>query len=538
MKKTCTFFVLFILFVLLCGNEVHAAKEKKIKSIAFKKYEKTLTIEKGQALQLKVKITPKKATNKKLKWKSSKKKVVSVDQKGVIKGKKKGKSTITVQTTDGTGLKLKLKVTVGYKIQSIAFSNVEELAELEVGETCKLRTMIVPSNASNRNLEWTSSNDAIATVDSKGNVTGKSNGVVRISARTTDGTNKKISTTITVVTKMKSVKLSLKAKSAYCTALNQYAVYMKKGAKCSIETEIKPVTTTNKALVWSSSNPKVATVSYDGKVQAVGIGVTFITAQSTDGSEKKDTFTIYVSRLKKEDCKYVSHRGLCEKAPDNSRSAIELALKSGFDAVEFDVWKTIDNQFAVTHDESLLETCGVDVKVTELTLPQAMSYRIITGNNIDTYTQEYIPSLEQILMLAKSYPEKELYIELKQPISQEVLQSLVDMLTIYEVKDRVTIISFYKENIKILKTMTDEEGAVLSMQFLINEPNDEAVQFCLDNQVDMSVKYNCINEEQVEQLHENELKLNMWGIPNFLTAHHMIHTMKVDMVTLDHKFFE
>lgn len=537
MRKHYFIYVLVVIVLcLMCGREVEA--EKKITSISFKKYEKTLTIEKGEKKKLKVKITPKKASNKELKWTSNKKKIVSVTSKGEITGKKKGKATITVRTTDGSKLKLKLKVIVGVKVDSIVFSNREELNELVVGKTFQLKTLILPLDTSNKNLEWSSSDEEIAVVDSKGNVTGKSNGVVKITARTTDGTNKQISTTITVVTKVKSVKASLKSKSAYCTALNQYAVYAKTNTKFTVESEIKPETATNKTLEWTSSNPKVATVSADGKVQTLSCGVALITASATDGSEEKDTFTVYVGRLKKEDCKFIAHRGRSEKAPDNSRTAIELALQSQFDYVELDVWKTIDDQFVVTHDESLLETCGFDAKVTELTLSQVTSYRIISGNNVDVYCNEYIPSLGQILFMAQSYPDKHLYIELKHGMSQEMLQSLLDLIDTYEMRNRVTILTFNQENIITLRSMSDSGGDVLPMQYLNDTPDDAVIQFCLDYHVGLGAKYNSISEQQIGTLQQNELEVNVWGVPNFLTVCHMVNTMKVDAVTTDYMFFE
>ncbi len=538
MKKYGLYIMVALMLCMMCNQKAEAAKDKKIKSIAFKRYQNTLTIEKGESLELKVKITPKKATNRNLKWKSSKKKIVSVDSKGVIKGRKKGNSIITVQTTDGTKLKLKLKVTVGTKIDSIAFSNTQELTELVLGERIRLQTEILPVDASNKTLVWTSSDESIATVDSKGNVTPKANGVVKITAMTTDGTYKKISITLPVVTKMKSLAISLKAKSAYCTALNQYAVYMKKGTKFSMDYEIKPETTSNKTLKWMSSNPLVATVLPDGKVQALGVGVTVITAQATDGSEKKDTFTVYVGALNKQDCNFVAHRGWSEKAPDNSLASISLALQSEFDYVEFDIWKTIDDQFVVSHDESLIDSCGVDVKVTELTLLQAMSYKIIYGKNSDVYLNEYIPSLEQILALAKDYPDKHLNIELKHVMSQEVLQNLLDLLIVYEMQDRVSILAFDQENIKTLRLLTASQKDVLSMQYLVNVPNDEVMQFCMDYNVGLGVKYNAISKSQIEILHQNGLMVNVWGVPNFYTVCYMVNNMNVDAITTDYMFFE
>lgn len=62
--------------------------------------EKTVTLNKGQTLQLKIKVTPKNAKNKKVTYKSSNKKIASVTSKGKIKGIKKGTATITVTAKD------------------------------------------------------------------------------------------------------------------------------------------------------------------------------------------------------------------------------------------------------------------------------------------------------------------------------------------------------------------------------------------------------------------------------------------------------
>ena len=227
-----------------------------------------------------------------------------------------------------------------------------------------------------------------------------------------------------------------------------------------------------------------------------------------------------------------------EKAPDNSLASISLALQSEFDYVEFDIWKTIDDQFVVSHDESLIDSCGVDVKVTELTLLQAMSYKIIYGKNSDVYLNEYIPSLEQILALAKDYPDKHLNIELKHVMSQEVLQKLLDLLIVYEMQDRVSILAFDQENIKTLRLLTASQKDVLSMQYLVNVPNDEVMQFCMDYNVGLGVKYNAISKSQIEILHQNGLMVNVWGVPNFYTVCYMVNNMNVDAITTDYMFFE
>ena len=72
---------------------------------------KKITLKKGKKKTIKYTVYPANAVNKKVKFKSSNKKVATVSSKGVIKAKKKGKATITITTVEGN-VKAKIKVTV------------------------------------------------------------------------------------------------------------------------------------------------------------------------------------------------------------------------------------------------------------------------------------------------------------------------------------------------------------------------------------------------------------------------------------------
>ena len=75
------------------------------------KVKKKITLKKGKKKTIKYTVYPANAVNKKVKFKSSNKKVATVSSKGVIKAKKKGKATITIRTVEGN-VKAKIKVTV------------------------------------------------------------------------------------------------------------------------------------------------------------------------------------------------------------------------------------------------------------------------------------------------------------------------------------------------------------------------------------------------------------------------------------------
>lgn len=79
--------------------------------------------------------------------------------------------------------------------------------------------------------------------------------------------------------------------------LDKSNVYLGHGnpSTVSLTATISPTDATNKAIIWSSNNPEIATVDSDGKVTAKGVGITTITASAIDGSGVVGTCTVTVS---------------------------------------------------------------------------------------------------------------------------------------------------------------------------------------------------------------------------------------------------
>lgn len=85
-------------------------KKVAVKSLSLNKTK--LSLKKGKTFQIKATIKPTNATTKALKYSSNNKKIAVVSSKGKITAKKKGSCVITVKTTDGSGIKKKIKITV------------------------------------------------------------------------------------------------------------------------------------------------------------------------------------------------------------------------------------------------------------------------------------------------------------------------------------------------------------------------------------------------------------------------------------------
>ena len=151
----------------------------------------------GQTLLLGKTITPNNATNKNVTWNSSNTQVATVNG-GQVTAISNGTTTITATTSDG-GYISSCVITVNIS-QNIAVTGVSlnmTSTEVIVGDTTQLNAIILPANATNKNVTWTVANGSIATVDNTGKVTGIMAGTTIVTVNTEDG-NKIASCTVTV----------------------------------------------------------------------------------------------------------------------------------------------------------------------------------------------------------------------------------------------------------------------------------------------------------------------------------------------------
>ena len=240
-----------------------------VSASAAKLNKKSISLNVGKTYTLKAS-----GTKGKITWTSSKKSVATVSSKGVVKAKKKGTAVITAKYGKK---KLACKVTVKQPVKSIKLNKTS--ATLKKGKSLTLKATISPSSANSKAVTWTSSKKSVATVSSKGVVKAKKKGAAVITAKYG---KKKLTCKVTVKQPVKSIKL------------NKTSATLKKGKSLTLKATISPSSANNKAVTWSSSNKKVATVSSKGVVKAVGNGTATITVKVKDGSGKKATCKITV----------------------------------------------------------------------------------------------------------------------------------------------------------------------------------------------------------------------------------------------------
>lgn len=178
------------------------ATRKVTKVTNVKLNKKNITLKAGKAYTLKASVSPSKASNKALAWKSSNKSIASVNSKGVVSAKKAGTVTITATAKDGSKKKASCKVTVKKASKSASDKRVSKIIvsskkSVNINGTLQLNVSVQPSGLS-KTFTWKSDNTKIATVSSTGLVKGVSAGTVKITVTTNDKWKDSISVYITV----------------------------------------------------------------------------------------------------------------------------------------------------------------------------------------------------------------------------------------------------------------------------------------------------------------------------------------------------
>lgn len=154
----------------------------------------------GSVQKLKVSVAPATAKDQAVIWKSDNPQVVAVSNKGEVMSLSNGRANITVKAADGSGIEKTVAVTVG-KDQTIPVTSVtitDGDFDLEIGKTKQLTVKVMPENATNQKVSWSSSDRDVASIDASGMVTAKKKGTAKIESVTEDG-GKKASVTVTVL---------------------------------------------------------------------------------------------------------------------------------------------------------------------------------------------------------------------------------------------------------------------------------------------------------------------------------------------------
>ena len=165
------------------------------------------------------------------------------------------------------------------EIPKVAVSGItlnNSTLSLTTGQNFTLQAMLSPSNATNKEVTWESSDAGVAAVSKDGVVTAKKAGKATIVAKAADESGKYASCVVTVTEAKKEVT---------GVTLNKSSLNLGVGGSEVLSATVLPADATNKQVTWLSSTPSVATVSQSGVVTGVKEGTAQISVITADGSK-------------------------------------------------------------------------------------------------------------------------------------------------------------------------------------------------------------------------------------------------------------
>ena len=240
------------------------------------------TVSVGGTLSLQEVLEPANASIQAVTWSSRNEQTARVDQNGVVTGLKRGTATIQVTAADGSGRSGSISITVAQPVSAIVFK--ESGLNLANGQQGTVHVTVLPENANEKGVTYSSTDDTVATVNQTGVVRAISRGECSIIA--TSKSNPEVSAEINVSVVQQVTAITFPGGTVSLPVRTSAQLFW----------QVAPEDATIKDVVFATNNKKVATVDAHGVVTGIARGTATITATATDGSRKKGQVKVTVTQ--------------------------------------------------------------------------------------------------------------------------------------------------------------------------------------------------------------------------------------------------
>lgn len=227
-----------------------------------------LNIKVGEHVKLSATTLPLKTSDGLVHWESDDEYIATIDNKGFVFGVKQGSCVIKAISVDG-GYTAECVVTVEQPVAQLLLA--EHNISLNVGESRKLSATVLPTNADNKSLVWSSSNSEVVTIDENGEIEALQAGNAYIKVVSVDNPSALDSCLVSVVQPTTGITLS-----------HVNYTFNAIGESVQLTATVSPENATNKNVKWASSNESICIVN-NGLVIGVGEGTAVIIATTEDG---------------------------------------------------------------------------------------------------------------------------------------------------------------------------------------------------------------------------------------------------------------
>lgn len=240
------------------------------------------TVGVGGTISLQAEVSPANASIRGVSWRSKNEAILRVDADGNVTGVKRGMAAVEAKALDGSGRTESITLTVTQPVTAVSIREQEVI--LATRQNTYVHASVLPENASERGVVWSSSDESIARVNASGQVQGVSRGECTLIAASKSNPEVTAEIPVRVVQKVTSVTFP------------DGPVSLPKQTTEQLRWQVLPADASIQDVTFTSSNRKVATVDESGVVTGLTRGSAVITATATDGSGKRGQVRVTVTQ--------------------------------------------------------------------------------------------------------------------------------------------------------------------------------------------------------------------------------------------------
>lgn len=221
----------------------------------------------------------------------------------------------------------------------------------------------------------------------------------------------------------------------------------------------------------------------------------------------------------------IAHRGLSSFEKENTMAAFIAGGNHTYYGMECDIHVTKDNVIVVCHDSNLERVSGVNLIIEESTYEEIQKVNLYDVKKENNWPYLKVPTFEEYLDCCIRY-NKVAVIEFKFLFKEEDVYRVIEIVKSRNYLDKCVFISFVYENL----TFVRKYDSNINVQFLLAEYKDELIERCIKESVDIDIHYSLLNQERIDYLHKNNLKINVWTVDDPEIGE-KLSEMKVDFIT-------
>lgn len=227
--------------------------------------------------------------------------------------------------------------------------------------------------------------------------------------------------------------------------------------------------------------------------------------------------------------KMVAHRGASVLEPENSCASFLAAGNRSYFGIETDVHITADGKIVVMHDDNALRTTGTDMVLEQSKFDDIRSLRLLPRPGEPERADLVVPNLEEYIAICRRY-EKKCVLELKNPMPESAIVTIVQTIRSLDYLENVIFISFALENLQTIRKLLPGHPVqyLTGKQWLGREK--ELLQVLVEEKMDLDAYWKFVTPEVVRQCHQNGIAVNVWTVDEPEAARQLVE-MGVDFIT-------